>query len=55
MEIVKPVLWTIISIFALYIGFNTTGSKLYIFFFMFAAIACVALQWILYFKKGRKK
>ena len=55
MDLIKPIIWTIISIFALYIGINSTGSKLYIIFFMAFAVACAVFQWLAYLKKKRKQ
>ena len=50
---IKPILWTIISIFVIVLTFMSTGGGIWAYVMIAAAAACIFMQWAVYLKKQK--
>lgn len=47
---IKPILWTVIAVITIVLSIISTGGGVWTYVLIFAALACVFLQWKVYFK-----
>ena len=50
---IKPVLWTVISLIAIVLSFMSTGGGIWAYVIIMCAVACAALQWMVYYKENK--